>query len=98
MIYKNSRYSDTTTYLSGGKIQIFDRRKRLDFSNAKGKKHEWRKSIDTTDNLAYKYYASSALWWVILDANPEYPLELDIPDGAEILIPDISEVLNTYVR
>lgn len=94
-IYKHSRYTDTSVYYSGGTVPTFDIRKRLDFSKAKGTYVTWREK-DTTDNLAYKYYGTSDLWWIILDANPQYQTELDMKVGDTIFIPDRTEVPNIY--
>lgn len=94
-IYKHSRYLETSLYLRGGSTPTFDTRKRIDFSKASGTYYTWCER-DTTDNLAYKYYGSSALWWVILDANPQYQTELDIEVGDIIFIPNRTEVSNIY--
>lgn len=94
-IYKHSRYTETPLYYSGGTVPTFALRKRLDFSNAKGIYYTWKEK-DTTDRLAYKYYGTHALWWIILDANPQYQTELDIQVGDDIFIPDRTEVPNIY--
>lgn len=44
------------------------------------------KNIDRIDNLAYKYYKNSELWWVILIANG-YGTELDIDEDDLLRIP-----------
>ncbi len=93
-IFKHSRYAETPLYMREGSA-TFDIRKKQDFSNAKGTFYTWGET-DTTDNLAYKYYGSSSLWWVIMDANPKYQTELEIEVGNTIFIPDRTEVSNIY--
>ena len=44
------------------------------------------------DNLAVKYYGNPELYWVILDANPQYRCELDIKKGDRLIIPSYEEV------
>jgi hypothetical protein len=94
-IYKHSRYTETSAFYSGGTVLTFNRRKRLNFSNAKGVYYTWGE-YDTTDTIAYNNYGSSKLWWVILDANPQYQTELDIKVGDTVFIPDRMEVSNVY--
>ena len=94
-IYRHSRYAETSLYLRGGTVPTFSTRKRLDFSKAKGVFYTWGDK-DTMDNLAYKHFGASALWWVILDANPQYQTELDIQVGDVIFIPNRTEVSNNY--
>ena len=39
------------------------------------------------DTLSHKVYGSANYWWIILAANPKYPLEFDIPLGEILRIP-----------
>jgi phage tail protein X len=45
---------------------------------------------DRIDLLAYKYYGDPSMWWVILDANPQYLHPLEIPSGARLIIPPMN--------
>lgn len=42
---------------------------------------------DRLDNLAYKYYQDSRLWWIIARANYLGKGDLSIPIGKQIRIP-----------
>jgi hypothetical protein len=39
------------------------------------------------DRIAYEIYNDDTYWWVILLANPDYPLEYDIPPNTVIRVP-----------
>ena len=42
---------------------------------------------DRLDNLAYKYYQDSRLWWIIARANNLGKGDLSVPIGTQIRIP-----------
>ena len=42
---------------------------------------------DRLDNLAYKYYEDSRLWWIIARANNIGQGSLEVPIGKQIRIP-----------
>ena len=42
---------------------------------------------DRLDNLAWKYYKDTALWWIIARANNIGKGDLSVPVGAQIRIP-----------
>lgn len=42
---------------------------------------------DRLDLVAQEFYGSSALWWVILEHNPEVDDPHNIPDGYTLRIP-----------
>lgn len=42
---------------------------------------------DRLDRLSLRYYGQPDLGWVILQANPQYTLEGEIPDGGVLRIP-----------
>lgn len=48
--------------------------------------------IGRLDNVAFKYYGDSLLWWVIADANSINDPFTDMIAGSEIRIPDIKTV------
>ena len=49
--------------------------------------------METLDNLAYKYYGDSTLWWIIAQANHIKGVRF-IPRDIQIFIPmDISQIL-----
>tara|TARA_Y100000593_G_scaffold89991_1_gene175361 strand:- start:183 stop:485 length:303 start_codon:yes stop_codon:yes gene_type:complete len=58
------------------------------------------KDGDRLDNLAYKYYNNSALWWIIAQANHigkgtlliESGIQLRIPTNLSAIIADLEEI------
>lgn len=46
-------------------------------------------SGERLDQLGYKYYRRSSMWWVILDHNPELKDIFDIPAGTILRIPRV---------
>lgn len=91
MIYRNSRYTKTpvdTTYGSA----VFKMRKRFEFNTNNAKIHQFTAS-DRLDGLALEYYDDPHLWWAILEANPQFKSELEIPYGTELVIPTLNEVM-----
>ena len=47
----------------------------------------WNKGIDRMDTISQKYYDNADGGWLIMQANPQYVDEFEIPDGALIRIP-----------
>lgn len=48
---------------------------------------EWKEGISRLDKISQRYYGSPFYDWIILQANPEFIFEFDIPDGTIIRIP-----------
>jgi len=54
---------------------------------------------DRIDNLAYKYYGDSRLWWIIARANNIGKGDLTVPIGTQIRIPkDYISIVDEYNR
>ena len=52
---------------------------------------------DRLDNLAYKYYTNSRLWWIIARANNIGKGNLSVPIGTQIRIPkDYISIVKEY--
>lgn len=52
---------------------------------------------DRLDNLAYKYYQDSRLWWIIARANNIGKGDLTVPIGKQIRIPsDFISIIDSY--
>jgi phage tail protein X len=52
---------------------------------------------DRLDNLAYKYYTDSRLWWIIARANNLGKGDLTVPIGKQIRIPkDYLSIVKEY--
>lgn len=49
--------------------------------------YEWVET-DRLDNLATRYFGDPALWWEILDINPEIINPITIAPGTQIRIPN----------
>lgn len=95
MIKKGSRYTNIPTYYpKNGKGRLFIIRERVKYDTTEAKYHTWTQS-DTLDFLAYKLYGDSQLWWVLLDANPQYQSELDIKVGDLLLVPPYKQAVKT---
>lgn len=91
MIYRNSRYTKTeVTQIDG--VSVFKMRRRFEFSKANALVHEFKLG-DRLDGLAMTYYKDPQLWWVFLEANTQYKSELDIPYGANLIVPSVNEVM-----
>lgn len=90
MIYKGSRYTKTALYDRQGTL-MFHQRQRISFGRKNCVIHTYSQS-DRLDNLAVKYFGNPQLYWVILEANPNYRCELDIKVGDKLLIPSYAEV------
>lgn len=91
MIYQNSRYSTTSADLVKG-TRAFKLRKRFIFNNKGAKVHHFVLG-EHLDSLAKEYYGDPQLWWVILEANPQFRSELEIPYGTNLVIPHMNEVI-----
>jgi hypothetical protein len=58
---------------------------------------EWKESVSRLDKISQRYYSSPLFDWVILQANPQYLCEFDIPNNAIIRIPfPLEPVLRNY--
>ena len=91
MIYQHSRYSKTPLFNRDGNI-IFRQRRRFVFGMSGSQRHRFKES-DRLYNLAREYYGDSQLWWVLLDANPQYRTEMDIKSGDVLAVPSYEEVM-----
>lgn len=91
MIYTHSRYMNTQATNDDG-ITTFKIRRRLSFNLDGAKIHKFVNG-DRLDGLAMTYYNTPHLWWVILEANPQYPTELHIKYGDDLVIPSYDEVI-----
>jgi hypothetical protein len=89
MIYTDSRYAD------GVVIRSFDSRKltyeitlfrQFSESTSKFYYYTWTQR-DRIDLVAKTLLGNSALWWVIMDYNPEISNPLDIQIGSVLRIP-----------
>jgi len=89
-IYKNSRYT-TSEIGHDGEKEYIKMRERLRFNEDDLIYHLYREG-ETLGLLAKRYYRDSQLWWVIMDSNPEYKFEFEIPYGTEIAIPTLKAV------
>jgi phage tail protein X len=97
-IYRNSRYTKTKLYYRGDeRVITFKNRDRFTFNLTDCTIRVFQQG-DTLYNLAYEYYNSTQLWWVILDANPNYRWEGDINYGDELSIPSYEEVFKCLQR
>ena len=90
MIQENSRYTKTHVDILNGSA-VFKMRKRFEFNTNNALIHQFTVS-DRLDGLALQYYQNPQLWWVILEANPQFRSELDIPYGTDLVIPSLNEV------
>lgn len=91
MIFSNSRYIKAEATSVDG-VTTFKMRKRISFNLDNAKVHHFSLG-DRLDGISMTYYKTPQLWWVILDANPQYRTELEIPYGADLIIPSYNEVI-----
>lgn len=91
MIYENSRYMKANVKEDEG-IYVFKARSNFTISDMGAKVHMFSAG-DTLDGLAEYYLGNSQLWWSILEMNPKYKSELEIPYGTNLLIPSYHEVM-----
>lgn len=93
-IFRNSRYAKTPVHKRDG-VLCFKTRERFKFPTENATTHLFQEG-ERLDGLALRYYGDSQLRWVILDANPRFARESDIPYGTELVIPDYREVRKVY--
>lgn len=91
MIYENSRYLKANVKEIDG-VYLFKPRNKYSISNNGAKIHQFTAG-DTLDGLAKYYLNNSQLWWAILEVNPQYKSELEIPYGTNLIIPSYHEVI-----
>lgn len=91
MIYENSRYMKAEVKDTDG-IYIFKPRSKHTISSDGAKVHLFSAG-DTLDGLANFYLGNPQLWWAILEMNPKYRSELEIPYGENLIIPSYHEVI-----
>lgn len=91
MIYQNSRYVKTGVVDDNG-LATFKLRTRYNFGKSGALVHQFSLG-DRLDGLAMTYYKDPQLWWVILEANPEFRSEIEIPYGTNLVIPSYNEVM-----
>ena len=91
-IYRGSRYTKTNLYFRDTGKLCFKIRERFNINTDNARTIIYKEG-DTLYNLAHRYYGNTQLWWAILDTNPDYRWEGDIPYGAELIIPDYNEVM-----
>lgn len=96
MIYVGSRYKDC-------KAEYDSETERVTFAIRTPYNFDKRNCIvhlmvegETLEQLAYKNYGDSQLWWVIMEANSKYNFEFEIQPGDTILIPTKQEVVRIY--
>ena len=80
-LFKGTRYTHTPAYIRDGQTLVLDIREPATFE------------ADTIDGIAYEEYGNAALWWAIMDANPQFEHEIQIRPGDLLVIPPIEEVL-----
>lgn len=90
MIYLDSRYANSRLYKAydsrTGKHNVTVRREYPVYDTGFFY-HEWQET-DRLDTLSLKYFGSPALWWQIMDVNPEIVDPLNIPYGTQLRIPN----------
>lgn len=90
MIYLDSRYSDSRLYRAldsrTGKYNVTVLRQYPVYETGYFL-YEW-KETDRLDTLALRYLGSPALWWKIMDMNPEIIDPLNIKLGTQLRIPN----------
>lgn len=90
MIYNNSRYTKTSVINTDG-TQVFKARTRFEFNTDNAIVHQFSEG-ERLEGLANKYYNDPQLWWVLLEANPQIKLGINIPFGTNLVIPSEKEV------
>ena len=89
MIYSNSRYIKTNLRSNEGQL-VFEIRRRLTFVDTSD--YYVFTQGDRLDLLANKFYEDRQLWWVFLEANPQFRTGLEITPGTVLIIPKREEV------
>ena len=92
MLFQGTRYTNTPAYIRDGGALIVDIRNQADFDLSKATYYTVVEG-DTVDGIAYKQYGNAALWWAIMDSNPQFQHEIEIKPGDLIAIPPYEEVL-----
>ena len=92
MLIQGTRYTNTPAYIRDGGALIVDIRNQADFDLSKATYYTVVEG-DTVDGIAYKQYGNAALWWAIMDANPQFQHEIEIKPVDLIAIPPYEEVL-----
>jgi hypothetical protein len=91
MIYSDSRYSDATLFKSynsarqSWEVTAF---RVFPSSRASYFLYTWQE-LDRIDLIARKFLGTSALWWKVMDYNPEVINPFDITVGTQIRIPSV---------
>lgn len=89
-VFEGSRYTKATAYSvledDGRVVTVIGHRK--DYIPPHPSDMTYRfKQGDRLDLIAHQFYGDPQLYWVILDANPQYASELDIQPGDFLTIP-----------
>ena len=92
MLFQGTRYTNTPAYIRDGGALIVDIREQAEFDLSKATYYTVVEG-DTVDGIAYKQYGNAALWWAIMDANPQFQHEIEIKPGELIAVPPYEEVL-----
>lgn len=91
-LFKGTRYTHTPAYIRDGQTLVLDIREPATFDLTNAKYYTFVEA-DTIDGIAYEEYGNAALWWAIMDANPQFEHEIQIRPGDLLVIPPIEEVL-----
>lgn len=97
MIYQNSRFTHTRTFVTPEGKKVFKIREVANISTKNAYRHVYGEK-DRLDLLAVQYYNNSQLWWVILDVNHKYYCEDDIKYGDVLIVPRYEEVIKWLNR
>lgn len=91
MIFTDSRYATGTLYSAWNSrksdTDVFVKRV---FPNNRAKyfMYTWQES-DRIELVAYRFFKTPAVWWKIMDYNPEIGNPFDIPVGTVLRIPNV---------
>ena len=91
MIFTDSRYATGTLYSAWNtrKLDTDVFVKRVFPSNrTKYFMYTWQES-DRIELVAYRFFKTPAVWWKIMDYNPEIGNPFDIPVGTVLRIPNV---------
>lgn len=97
MLYSNSRYIKTKTYIDMSGATVFYNRATQTFNPEKCTRY-LVKGFDTLETIAFEKLGDVNYKWAILDCNPHYLTELNIKPGDTILIPNIDDVRYFYAK
>lgn len=92
MLFQGTRYTNTPAYIRDGGALIVDIREQAEFDLSNATYYTVVEG-DTVDGIAYTHYGNAALWWAIMDANPQFQHEIEIKPGDLLAIPAYEEVL-----